>query len=67
MRAISLAKGVTEGPAINAIFDACRANEKRENRGNVVFRPFHEDEYFAVLYDADGKRMASAIIDQFDV
>lgn len=71
MRALSLSKGITEGTAFNVLFDACRANEYHSDKpvgtGMVMFRAFQGDEYFATWYDDTGKRLASAIVDQYDV
>lgn len=56
---------ITEGKAMEAIFNACRANPEREPKGNVTFRVTiygHE----AALRDANGVVVALADVDQYD-
>ena len=57
---------ISEGKAMEAIFNACRANEAREPKGNVTFKRFWSGEHEAALRDADGVVVAIAIVDQFD-
>lgn len=57
---------ITEGKAMEAIFQACRANEARAPKGNVTFRvTIHGHE--AALRDANGVVVALADVDQFDI
>lgn len=62
-------KGMTNDQAMNAIFDACRANEKREDKGLVSFRAsglLEKGEFFATLRNTDGAIVATAVVDKFD-
>lgn len=60
-----------ENIMIEVIFDAARANEKRESRMvrgfEVTFKPheFKADEFRAFVSD-DGKMVACAVVDKFD-
>ena len=57
---------ITEGKAMQAIFNACRANESRQPKGNVTFTAtIHGHE--AALRDSEGVVIALADVDQFDV
>lgn len=59
---------ISEGKAMEAIFNACRANAKREDKGAVSFRVWgFNSEHEATLRDANGVVVAIAIVDQFDV
>lgn len=51
----------------NEIFDACRANPKRENRGRVSFRVLVTGAHEAALRDAEGVVVLIAKVDEFDV
>jgi hypothetical protein len=51
----------------NAIFDACRANPKREPRGGVTFRLLASGDYEAALRDAEGIVVTIAKVDEHDV
>ena len=57
---------ITEGKAMDAIFNACRDNEDRAPKGNVTFTvTIHGHE--AALRDTDGVVVALADVDQFDI
>lgn len=58
--------GITEGKAADAIFDACRANEAREDKGGVKFNLMTDGNYAAVLRDDAGVILAVAVVDKFD-
>jgi inactivated superfamily I helicase len=58
---------ITEARAIDAIFDACRANETREPKKGVTFRLLVNGMHEAALRDADGVVIAIAHVDRFDV
>lgn len=64
---------ITEGKAATAIFNACRDNEKRENKGGVncagvTFLQFASgNEFEATLHNAEGIVIAIATVDEFDV
>lgn len=60
-------QAITEGAATEAIFNACRGNEDRANTVNVHFERLYRDVYHVRLYCADGKPIAMAIIDEYDV
>jgi hypothetical protein len=51
----------------NAIFDACRANPNRENRGRVTFLLLASGDYEATLRNAEGIVVCIAKVDKFDV
>jgi inactivated superfamily I helicase len=57
---------ITEGRAMNAIFDACRANEKREPKNGVTFNLLVNGNHEAALRDADGVVVALAEVDALD-
>jgi hypothetical protein len=61
----------TESVPTKMIFDACRGNEDRgyvylDHGYKVEFYPRHADEYKAVVTDALGREVASAVVDKFD-
>jgi hypothetical protein len=58
---------ISESKAIDAIFDACRANEKREPKNGVTFLPMWNGDYEATLRDQDGVVVAIATVDSMDV
>lgn len=58
---------VSEDTAMNAIFNACRANEKREARNNVTFHMMTNGHYEAALRDDSGYVVALAAVDESDV
>lgn len=65
MRDLQHLPSITEGKAMELILDACRANERRENRqvqGHTV--TFMGSE--AVLRDPEGIVVALAYVDNFD-
>lgn len=65
MHSLTHTKDITETKAMDAIFNACRANPSREAKGNVTFRPTisgHE----AALRNAEGVVIALANVDEFD-
>ena len=67
MRNLIHTAAITEGKAANMIFDACRANERREAKLNVSFRRFASgNEWEAALRDADGVVIAIATVDSDD-
>jgi hypothetical protein len=52
----------------NEVFDACRANEKREPRGNVTFsNTLVGGDHEVYLRDEDGVVVLICKVDQFDV
>lgn len=57
----------TAREATNAIFDACRANESRNPKGLVTFWKLSNTESFAYLFNKHGVKIATAIVDEFDV
>ena len=60
---------ITKGNAMNAIFNACRANESRESRNDVYFEllsNFGGKTWYATLRTG-GVTLATAIVDQWDV
>lgn len=59
--------GVNEGRNENAIFDACRANEKRENKDGVSFLLLANGDYEATFRNADGIVETIVKVDEFDV
>ena len=63
-------KLATENEVMNIIFDACRANETREEKkvGNCIvkFYPFIGKDFQAVVYDHCYTECGSAIVDSFD-
>ena len=59
-----LTRGMTEGAATEEILDACRANERFENRGRVIFRRGRS--VIAQIYDEENNMLATAIVDSFD-
>ena len=74
MRDLTHHESITEGRAMNMIFDAARDNANRETRYHlqtlhrVEFRPLtNGNEHEAVLIREDGLRIAIAIVDEFDV
>jgi hypothetical protein len=58
---------ITEGKAMEAIFNACRANEARQPKGNVTFLLMANGNHEAALRDSDGVVVALAEVDKFDV
>lgn len=60
-------RGISEGKAIEAIFNACRSNEKREERGNVSFMLCANGSHEAILRDEAGVVIALANVDEYDV
>lgn len=62
-------KEITEGKAMEAILNACRANEKRVNKGNVTFIAYGPGSAVAQasLRNDQGLVVAIAIVDQFDI
>lgn len=74
MRDLIHRESITEGRAMNMIFDAARDNAERVTRYHlpslhrVEFRPlFNGREHEAVLIREDGLRVAIAIVDEFDI
>lgn len=62
-----LQEKISEGKAMEAIFDACRANKDRVKTKNVSFRLMAwGGEYEATLRDETGIVVAIAIVDEFD-
>ena len=62
---------IKEGVAMNMIFDACRANEKRRDfhteDGHVVTFTYKEnDEHLAIVKDSSGTVVALAYVDSTD-
>ena len=66
MRELIHTNEITEGKAMDAIFNACRANEKREPTGNVTFLLMANGDHQATLRNSDLTVIAVAIVDQFD-
>lgn len=65
MKNLTHTADITEGKATEAIFNACRGNEKREAKNGVTFCTTvfgHE----AVLRDEFGIVVAIADVDEFD-
>lgn len=62
---VMLTKNISEGKAADAIFDACRANEQRVNKGGVDFESHGDGTHMATLH-VNGEVVAIAIVDQFD-
>jgi hypothetical protein len=58
--------GITESKAIDLIFNACRANEVREPKGNVSFLLMANGDHEATLRNAQGMVVAFATVDKFD-
>jgi hypothetical protein len=58
---------ITEGQAMDAIFDACRANEQRLPKNGVTFRLLVNGNHEAALRDASGVVVAIAHVAHFDV
>jgi hypothetical protein len=58
---------VSEHAATDAIFNACRANEKREARHNVTFLLMTNGHYEAALRGDDGYVVALAAVDENDI
>jgi hypothetical protein len=58
---------VSEGAAMDAIFNACRANEKREARHNVTFALMTNGHHEAALRDDSGYVVALAAVDESDI
>lgn len=74
MRNLQHHESITEGRAMNMIFDAARDNAERQTRYHlptlhrVEFRALaNGTEHEAVLIREDGLRVAIAIVDQSDV
>lgn len=57
---------ITEGNAMEAIFNACRANEDRAPKSNVTFT-VTTNGHEAALRDANGVVVALADVDQYDI
>ena len=64
---LETAAHVTESQAIDAIFNACRANPQRVNTERVSFNLLVTGDYEAALRDADGVVIAIAHVDEYDV
>ena len=58
---------ITEARAMDAIFDACRANETRQPKNGVTFRLLVNGNHEAALRDASGVVVALAEVDPLDV
>lgn len=72
MHNLTHAANITEGQAMNLIFDACSANPKREGRDvgsyTVKFKQCaFSVEHEATVYDANGFVQAHAFVDETDV
>jgi hypothetical protein len=68
MRELIHTQDITEGKATEAIFNACRANPKREAKGGVTFRMLADgNQHEAALRNDEGVVIALAYVDQFDV
>lgn len=71
MHSLEHSAAITEGQATNVIFDAARANPKRERRdaGSYVVQFSHISgtEYRATVRDRSGLSVAIAVIDEFDI
>lgn len=50
----------------NEIFDACRANEKRETRGRVSFIALPCGDHSAMVRDSKSMVLLTATVDRFD-
>lgn len=66
MQNITILAGANEGKATNLIFDACRANKHRINKGDVTFSPLANGNHEAVLRNEEGRVIALAEVDKFD-
>jgi hypothetical protein len=60
-------QGIPVGIAIEAIFNACRANPNREPKLGVTFRPLVTGDHEATLRDIAGIVVAIAHVDESDV
>lgn len=70
MYGIKHTSAITEGKAVDAIFNACRANPDRRDTDTVLFQRATNGEWQAVLLDRPnefGVIIATAIVDEFDV
>lgn len=63
-------KHITDGQAMNLIFDACRGNDDRDNYQtesfDVGFKQYGGNEHLCEVKAKDGSWVATAIVDQFD-
>jgi hypothetical protein len=66
MQNLTHTKAITEGKAMDAIFDACRANEKRLPKNGVSFVLLANGNHQACLRDSDGVVVALAEVDALD-
>ena len=61
---------ITESTAMNLIFDACRANERREPRNvgdyRVTFGLRADGTHDVIMRNAKGVVVATAVVDEFD-
>lgn len=71
MQNVQTSAKITEGKATDFIFDACRANEDRNNWKNaegyaVTFKRCADGTHEAALRDPCGEVVALANVDSFD-
>jgi hypothetical protein len=69
MQNLTHTKEITEGKAMEAIFNACRANPGRKNNDKVTFIQYAEGSpvAHATLRNEQGFVIASAMVDQYDI
>lgn len=71
MQIVEIASSVTEGQITNVVFDACRANEDRNERNingfNVRFNLKANGEYQVTVRNAEVVVVAFANVDEFDI
>ena len=66
MTNIETSAKITEGAAMTAIFNACRANSARAPKAGVTFRALAVGGHEAALRDESGEVVALAHVDEFD-